>query len=181
MQPSVGGGLIPLRPSAWSQSSCLRELTDCVRSPARIAADAQARMDDYISFVRMIRCVARGARVVRFLAAGAVIFSVLLARFESLLPDVHDRTSIASAQAVSDPGIAARQASAERASRPLGTSPNRTNGHPCRVDHCTHSHYLTLAIRLAATIGENHTPTLGTSSPELVSVLSSPHHRPPIA
>ena len=171
-----------MRPLAWSQSSCLRELTDCVRSPARIAADAQARMDDYISFVRMIRCVSRVAWVVRLLAAGAVIFSVFLAPFESLLPDVHDRTaSTALAQAVSDPGIAARHVSAERASPPLGTFPNRAKGHPCRVDHCTHSHYLTLAIRLAATIGENHTPTLGTSSPELVSVLSSPHHRPPIA
>jgi len=127
--------------------------------------------------VRMMRRVSRFAWAVRFLAVGAVILSVFVAPFESLLPDVHDGVaSVASAQVAT----AARDLPAETASRPLDSSSNPTKGHPFRVDHCTHSHYLSLGTRVTATMREHHTPALGTSSPELISVLLSPRHRPPI-
>jgi hypothetical protein len=130
----------------------------------------------------MNRRVSRPVWSVHLLAAGAVILSVFLAPFESLLPDAHDRgASVASAQAVPGPGIAARDVAFAKASQPLDGSSFPTKGHPFRVDHCNHSHYLSVGTRATGTMVESHTFTPGSSSPKLVGVLLSPRHRPPIA
>ena len=132
--------------------------------------------------MRMIRDVSRSVRAVRFLAVGAVTLSVFLTPFESLLPDAHDRAaSVVSGQAPPDRGIAARDVSVERASRPMDGSSMPTKGRPFRVDHCSHSHYLSLGTRASAAMVETHAAALETSSPKLIGVLLTPRHRPPIA
>jgi len=132
--------------------------------------------------VRMIRDVSRLMWAVRSLAVGAVTLSVFLTPFESLLPDAHDRAaSTISGQALPDPGIAARDVSVERASRPMDGSSIPPKGRPFRVDHCSHSHYLSLGTRASAVMVEAHAAPLETSSPKLIGVLLSPRHRPPIA
>ena len=116
------------------------------------------------------------------MAVGAVTLGVFLTPFESLLPDAHDRSaSVVSSQALPDPGIVSGDVSVERASRPMDRSSIPTKGRPFRVDHCSHSHYLSLGARASVAMIETHAAALETSSPKLIGVLLSPRHRPPIA
>ncbi len=155
-----------------------------VRSLAgRIAVEAWGCTRRYISFVQMNLWLPRAVSAIRSVTAAVVTFGVLLGPFESLLPDVHDdRGSVASEQTLSDPGsTASADVPAARYVPSPGNSTDRTGGHSFRVDHCNHSHYLSLGTRVAVTISGNRALPVETSSLELLSVSLSPHSRPPIA
>ncbi len=161
----------------------MKELGDYVRSLARrIAVEAWASVRHYISLMRMSRRFSRVMSAVRSVTAGAVILTVFLGPFESLLPDVHDdHGSVASARTPSDPGNASAKVFVARDVPPLDNSSDRTSGHRFRVDHCSHGHYLSLGTHVAVTIRENRELSVDTYSLELLSVSLSPHSRPPIA
>ena len=158
-------------------------MTVYVRSLAgRIVVEAGASIYHYISFVRTSRRFSRAVSAVRSATAGAVILTVFLGPFESLLPDVHDdQGSVAPAQVLSDPGNASANVFVARDVPPLHNSSDRTSGHRFRVDHCSHGHYLSLGTRVAVTISDSRELPVETSSLELLSISLSPHNRPPIA
>ena len=137
----------------------------------------------YICCVRKTRGRRLAARAVRGMVVGLAIIGVFLAPFESLLPDLHDIGSLTkSVQTAPDRDIRAADLAGPIDEHPIHTHRDQTSGHTFHVDHCSHSHCLSLGVsRITVSVGDVSRPAVATNSPELLGVTLSPPHRPPIA
>lgn len=127
--------------------------------------------------------LALAASAVRGMVVGLAIVGVVLAPFESLLPDIHDiSSSTKSVQTSPDRDVRAGGLAKAIDGHPSHTNGDGTSGHTFHVDHCSHAHCLSLGVsRNAAWTGDVRGLAVESTDPELTGVTLSPLHRPPIA
>lgn len=126
-------------------------------------------------------------RLIRAFGALAVMFGIVFAPIEHLLPDAHDgdattteRSALASGVAVMT-GVESPAAASAPASDPTGTPRHAPDG-GAQVDHCAHAHLLALQSSARAfTECVPEPEPFDLSSLRLSSVSLAPHQRPPIA
>lgn len=126
-------------------------------------------------------------RLTRLIVGMIVVLGVLFGPVEQLLPDAHDGDAAATQQGhVTNDGDGTRSAAGGAAPRALPAdhqgSPAQAPVHTSHVDHCAHSHALTLgtAVRVEAESVSAPDP-YDTASARLESISLAPQQRPPIA
>lgn len=116
-----------------------------------------------------------------------VVLGVLIGSAEQLLPDAHDAGATVVSQSEIDRGEPGDHggAAAVQGSNTAGDRhelPPQLPVHATHVDHCAHSHLLTLADDANTTDGcAIPADAYDLSSQKLASISLPPHKRPPIA